>query len=39
MHLGYTITEAEGLLEGTEGSTAEELINAALRRAAEGART
>jgi holliday junction DNA helicase RuvA len=39
MHLGYTITEAEGLLEGTEGSTAEELINAALRRAGEGART
>jgi len=36
MHLGYTLTEAESLLEGTEGSTAEELINAALRRSAEG---
>jgi Holliday junction DNA helicase RuvA len=36
MHLGYTITEAESLLEGAEGSTAEELINAALRRSAEG---
>jgi Holliday junction DNA helicase RuvA len=38
MHLGYTLTEAEGLLEGTDGSSAEELINAALRRAAQGAR-
>ena len=36
MHLGYTLTEAEKLLDGTEGSSAEELINAALRRAAEG---
>ena len=36
MHLGYTITEAEALLDGTEGSSTEELINAALRRAAEG---
>ena len=36
MHLGYTLTEAERLLGGTEGSSAEELINAALRRAAEG---
>jgi holliday junction DNA helicase RuvA len=36
MHLGYTLTEAERLLDGTEGSSAEELINAALRRAAEG---
>jgi Holliday junction DNA helicase RuvA len=36
MHLGYTLTEAESLLEGTEGSTAEEFINAALRRSAEG---
>jgi holliday junction DNA helicase RuvA len=36
MHLGYTITEAETLLDGAEGSSAEELINAALRRAAEG---
>jgi Holliday junction DNA helicase RuvA len=37
MHLGYTLTEAEGLLDGAEGSSAEELINAALRRAAQGA--
>jgi holliday junction DNA helicase RuvA len=37
MHLGYTLTEAESLLDGAEGSTAEELINAALRRAAQGA--
>ena len=36
MHLGYTITEAETLLDGAEGSSAEELINAALRKAAEG---
>jgi Holliday junction DNA helicase RuvA len=36
MHLGYTLTEAERLLDGAEGSSAEELINAALRRAAEG---
>ena len=36
MHLGYTLTEAESLLDGAEGSTAEELINAALRRSAEG---
>ena len=38
MHLGYTLTEAEGLLEGADGSSAEELLNAALRRAAQGAR-
>jgi holliday junction DNA helicase RuvA len=36
MHLGYTLTEAESLLDGAEGSSAEELINAALRRAAQG---
>jgi Holliday junction DNA helicase RuvA len=36
MHLGYTFTEAESLLDGAEGSSAEELINAALRRAADG---
>ena len=36
MHLGYTLTEAEGLLDGTEGESPEELINAALRRAAHG---
>jgi holliday junction DNA helicase RuvA len=41
MHLGYTLTEAERLLEGAEGESAEELIGAALRRAADasGART
>jgi holliday junction DNA helicase RuvA len=39
MHLGYTLTEAEGLLDRAEGSSAEELINAALRRAAQGAPT
>jgi holliday junction DNA helicase RuvA len=39
MHLGYTLTEAERLLDGTEGSSAEELINAALRRAADGSGT
>jgi Holliday junction DNA helicase RuvA len=38
MHLGYTLTEAERLLDGAEGSSAEDLINAALRRAAQGAR-
>ena len=36
MHLGYTLTEAEGLLDGAEGASAEELINAALRRASQG---
>jgi Holliday junction DNA helicase RuvA len=36
MHLGYTLTEAERLLEGAEGETAEDLIGAALRRAADG---
>jgi Holliday junction DNA helicase RuvA len=38
MHLGYTLTEAERLLGGAEGSSAEDLIGAALRRAADGAR-
>jgi Holliday junction DNA helicase RuvA len=40
MHLGYTLTEAEELLDGAEGESAEELIGAALRRgaAATGAR-
>lgn len=33
MHLGYTLTEAERLLDGVEGETPEELIAAALRRA------
>jgi len=36
MHLGYTLTEAEALLEDAHGDSAEELINAALRRAAQG---
>jgi hypothetical protein len=34
MHLGYTLTEAERLLDGADGDSAEELIGAALRRAA-----
>jgi holliday junction DNA helicase RuvA len=38
MHLGYTLTEAAGLLDGLQGETTEELINAALRRAADGSR-
>jgi holliday junction DNA helicase RuvA len=36
MHLGYTLTEAEKLLDGVEGDSAEDLIGAALRRAADG---
>jgi len=36
MHLGYTLTEAESLLDGAEGESAEELIGAALRRAGDG---
>lgn len=36
MHLGYTLTEAEKLLDGAKGDSAEELIGAALRRAADG---
>jgi holliday junction DNA helicase RuvA len=36
MHLGYTLTEAERLLDGAEGQSAEELIGSALRRAADG---
>ncbi len=39
MHLGYTLTEAERLLDGTDGESAEELIGAALRRAADGSGT
>jgi Holliday junction DNA helicase RuvA len=34
MHLGYTITEAEKLLESAEGESAEDLISAALKTAA-----
>ncbi len=37
MHLGYTLTEAEGLLDGAEGESPEELIAAALRRAGDAA--
>jgi Holliday junction DNA helicase RuvA len=33
MHLGYTITEAEKLLESAEGDSAEDLISAALKSA------
>ena len=33
MHLGYTLTEAERLLAGAEGGSAEELISAAQRQA------
>jgi holliday junction DNA helicase RuvA len=33
MHLGYTLTEADKLLDGVEGDSAEILISAALRRA------
>ncbi len=36
MHLGYTLSEAEALLDGAEGESAEELIASALRRAADG---
>jgi holliday junction DNA helicase RuvA len=36
MHLGYTLTEAEKLLDGAEGDSAEDLIGAALKRAADG---
>jgi Holliday junction DNA helicase RuvA len=38
MHLGYTLTEAEKLLDGAEGESAEDLIGAALRAAASGAK-
>jgi len=34
MHLGYTLAEAEGLLEQAEGNSPEDLIGSALRRAA-----
>ena len=33
VHLGYTLTEAEKLLDGAEGDSPEDLIGAALRRA------
>jgi hypothetical protein len=35
--LGYTVPEAEKLLDGAEGETPEELIGAALRRGAKEA--
>jgi holliday junction DNA helicase RuvA len=37
--LGYTPAEAERLLDGAEGESAEELIGTALRHAAEGTRS
>jgi holliday junction DNA helicase RuvA len=38
VNLGYGIAEADRLLDGVTGEAAEELISAALRRAAEGVR-
>ena len=38
MYLGYTLTEAQRLLDGVDGESAEELIEAALGRAGEGAK-
>lgn len=38
VNLGYGIVEADRLLDGVTGEAAEELISAALRRAAEGVR-
>ncbi len=35
MHLGYTLSEADRLLEGADGESAEDLIGAALKRAAD----
>jgi holliday junction DNA helicase RuvA len=39
VNLGYAVGEADRLLDGVEGGTAEDLISAALRRAAEGVRS
>lgn len=39
MHLGYTLGEAEHLLDGLGGDSAEELIAAGLRRAADSSGT
>jgi Holliday junction DNA helicase RuvA len=39
VNLGYGIAEAERLLDGAAGESAEDLISAALRRAAEGVRS
>jgi holliday junction DNA helicase RuvA len=37
VNLGYTLLEAERLLDGAEGETPEDLIGSALRKAADGA--
>ena len=37
MHLGYTLTEADRLLDGVDGESAEIMISSALRRAGQGA--
>jgi Holliday junction DNA helicase RuvA len=39
VNLGYGVIEADRLLDGLDGRTAEDLISAALRRAAEGVRS
>jgi Holliday junction DNA helicase RuvA len=39
LNLGYTPVEAERLLDGAEGSSPEEIVQSALRRAAGGAKT
>jgi Holliday junction DNA helicase RuvA len=39
VNLGYGVAEADRLLDGLDGGTAEDLISAALRRAAEGVRS
>jgi Holliday junction DNA helicase RuvA len=39
VNLGYGVAEADRLLDGADGTTAEDLISAALRRAAEGVRS
>jgi Holliday junction DNA helicase RuvA len=36
MHLGYTLTEADKLLDGVEGESAEILISSALKNAGQG---
>ncbi len=37
MHLGYTLTEADKLLDGVDGESAEILISSALKKAGQGA--
>jgi Holliday junction DNA helicase RuvA len=39
VNLGYAVAEADRLLDGVEGATAEDLISGALRRAGEGVRS